>query len=386
MKKCLKQALLLILVAVGSSMSAKAQISTTIVGGIKFEVTQCQYYGKGLIIRMALTNTTNNDLGYSVNYDIVDNLTSVIGEDGKEYEIRYIVAGNRYASTNYDWIILPPDIKMKFTAYTREVPEKLNHLRQFTMDGRFRGASNKTVVLKNIPIEEPNNTDAANMKLTCPVLTAKSKSLVRRGTNVEQEFTLINHEDDPWDIEFKDITVYDTDGNSYNASMTRGSVAKLETDIPKVFKLTIKNVPERVKDFSLIRAEFGKNHTFKVEWKGQKVEKEEESLYKSGNESRCIITKVECKGKETILHFEYTTEQSGGWIRLSPQTYIVGQDGRKLQIVKADGIPFSPQTLNFDKITTIEFTMTFPAVPKGTTHFDMIEPSGWKFYGIKVTK
>lgn len=194
------------------------------------------------------------------------------------------------------------------------------------------------------------------------------------------------HGDETWEIGFKKITVYDSDGNSYTGVMTRGAQATIEPDIPKAFRLTIHNVPERVTEFSLIRAEFGKNHSFKVEWKRQKVEAKEEPLYKSGNEPRCLITKVECTEKETILHFEYTTEQFGGWVRLSPQTYIVGQDGRKHQIIKADGIPFAPKKQNYNTLTTIDFTMTFPAVMKGTTYFDMIEPGGWEFYGIKVTK
>lgn len=368
------------------SATADAQISSTQVGGIRFDVIKCMHYGKGVAIALNVTNTTDNDLSYAVEYDVDGNMTSVIGEDGIEYEIRSIFAGNRNADCCGGMIELPSGVKMKFTVYTREVPEKLSLLRQFTMDGRFKGSSNKTVVLRNIPIEELSNTDAPNMKLTCPLLEAKSKPLVRRGNNVEQDFTMTLHGDETWEIGFKKITVYDSDGNSYTGVMTRGAQATIEPDIPKAFRLTIHNVPERVTEFSLIRAEFGKNHSFKVEWKRQKVEAKEEPLYKSGNEPRCLITKVECTEKETILHFEYTTEQFGGWVRLSPQTYIVGQDGRKHQIIKADGIPFAPKKQNYNTLTTIDFTMTFPAVMKGTTYFDMIEPGGWEFYGIKVTK
>ena len=51
------------------------------------------------------------------------------------------------------------------------------------------------------------------------------------------------------------------------------------------------------------------------------------------------------------------------------------------------GIPFAPRKQNYNTLTTIEFSLVFPALPNGTTQFDLIEPgdSDWRFYNIKIT-
>lgn len=112
-------------------------------------------------------------------------------------------------------------------------------------------------------------------------------------------------------------------------------------------------------------------------------------LYKTTNSNkRCFITKIECDEDMTKVHFEYSTEQFGGWVNISRETYIVGEDGQKLKISKALGVPYAPNKQNYNTATTIEFSLVFPALKNGTTQFDLIEPgdSDWKFYNIKIAE
>lgn len=112
-------------------------------------------------------------------------------------------------------------------------------------------------------------------------------------------------------------------------------------------------------------------------------------LYKTTkNNTRCLITKIECDEDMTKVYFEYSTEQFGGWVNISSNTYIVGGDGQKLKISKALGIPYAPNKQNYNTATTIEFSLVFPVLKNGTKQFDLIEPgdSDWKFYNIKISE
>lgn len=370
------------------TITLKAQTSTELVGGIKFEVTKCQHYGKGLVVWFTMTNTTSREIGFSINYDVDENQTTVMDDNGQRYYFRNIVAGRQSASSNYSWVMLPPDIKIKCAAYTYEVPEKLSSLRQFNIDGRFKDAGTKQILFKNIPIEELSNTNQPNMKLTYPMFTAKAKSLVRVGNKVEQQFTIINNDDEAWDLEFNDITVYDADGNSYEAVFLLGPKSKLEPSIPRNYTLIVKNVPQNVNEFSLIRAEFDRRW-FKVEWKNQKVENQIGPNYKTTKDNFATkITKVECLPNATKVYFEFTNLWSQGKINISPKTYITGSNGQKLQIVKAINIPYPPQIKTIESLLeTLEFCLIFPALPSDTKQFDLIESedSKWKFYEIQKT-
>ena len=127
-----------------------------------------------------------------------------------------------------------------------------------------------------------------------------------------------------------------------------------------------------------------------VQTSGESVTKViKKPLYKTTkSNNRCSITKIECDEDMTKVYFEYSTEQFGGWVNISSNTYIVAEDGQKLKISKALGIPYAPNKQNYNTATTIEFSLVFPALKNGTTQFDLIEPgdSDWKFYNIKIAE
>lgn len=108
--------------------------------------------------------------------------------------------------------------------------------------------------------------------------------------------------------------------------------------------------------------------------------------YRTTNENRkCKIVKVETTSIETKVYFEYEFEGiNGEWCSISRDTYIEA-NGTTLKLKSAQGISYSPEYTYYNGNRTIWFTLTFPALPKNSTIFNLIEPGGssWKFYDVK---
>lgn len=101
------------------------------------------------------------------------------------------------------------------------------------------------------------------------------------------------------------------------------------------------------------------------------------------------IKRVQITFAQTIIDLEYDNSINGsGWITISPNTYIVSYNtGKKYTMVMAEGIPIEPRKYNLTSLyEKIQFRLIFPALPKSTTQFNLIESenSSWKFYGIKL--
>lgn len=86
------------------------------------------------------------------------------------------------------------------------------------------------------------------------------------------------------------------------------------------------------------------------------------------------------------MFFE-TYSKGYAWCQIDKGTYIKCKpSGKVLKLLKADGIAIAPgQTYYRDSETPIYFNLTFPALPQGTTSFDLIESaaSSWKFYNVR---
>lgn len=108
--------------------------------------------------------------------------------------------------------------------------------------------------------------------------------------------------------------------------------------------------------------------------------------YRTTNENRkCKIVKVETTSIETKVYFEYEFEGiNGEWCSISRDTYIEA-NGTTLKLKSAQGISYSPEYTYYNGNRTIWFTLTFPALPKNSTIFNLIEPGGssWRFYDVK---
>ncbi len=100
----------------------------------------------------------------------------------------------------------------------------------------------------------------------------------------------------------------------------------------------------------------------------------------------CRITKVETSAYCTAIQFEFINNRSE-WCCINPQTFLI-QHSKKLKMIKATGIPLSPNRHYFSRSDEkITFTLYFPALEYPNSPFDIIEEGGnspWKFYNIKV--
>ena len=101
------------------------------------------------------------------------------------------------------------------------------------------------------------------------------------------------------------------------------------------------------------------------------------------------ICKVTITDKETIIDMSNSNEMRGGyaqWMNISSNTVIV-VDGKEFKLKRAEGVAIAPNKTNFSRNgETKTFRLYFPAIPKGTTSFNLLEPgdSSWKFYGISL--
>lgn len=101
------------------------------------------------------------------------------------------------------------------------------------------------------------------------------------------------------------------------------------------------------------------------------------------------ITKVTITNKETIVEFKIINETRGGymqWMNVDANTKIE-VDGQEFKLTKAEGIAIAPARTSFTKNgETKTFKLIFPAIPKGATSLNIVEPgeSDWKYYGVSL--
>lgn len=99
------------------------------------------------------------------------------------------------------------------------------------------------------------------------------------------------------------------------------------------------------------------------------------------------LTEVEITNSQTVLWFTYTNHyDSNGWANIDRETKIVAYpSGKSLSLTKSKGLPIAPSRHNFSRRgEQLRFSLTFPALPQGTTKFNFIEnhSSTWKLFDI----
>ncbi len=99
---------------------------------------------------------------------------------------------------------------------------------------------------------------------------------------------------------------------------------------------------------------------------------------KNGPEDNLQLLRITITSSETKVDFGYQATDyyhNGGWIKISPDTFIRPSGTKKKFILKdAKNIPYGPEKLHFN--STMEwryFSLIFPALPDGTEYFDLIE-------------
>ena len=380
----MKQLFLFFLTFVAMTIAQPVQAGQRFnVNGLQMEIVNCTPYADGVVVNVTFLNSTGRDVAFKVN-NYFEDQCFVIDQDGDQQQLTEFIIGGQGAAGS-DFRPIPQDVTMKGQIYFRHVSERHSVVKRMKLfcrvakDGSEEKEQNIEAV--NIPITPLSNTNMEGSRFTDPIVTMNTKGAMHYGKNVALDFSLTNNGKDRYDAPIKEITAYDEDGNAYQGecSVTR---MRLETDLPQKFFISIKNVPQNVKKFTLVRAMFDEwGH--KMEWKNIPVQKAPYTTT-AGN-IRCRLIGVECSQTETILQLEYISGMDGS-ISLSRNGYIIGDDGKKLKISRVDGVPFSPQQQTIKPGKTYKMTLTFPALAKQVTQFDYIEDesSDWKFYGIKV--
>jgi len=106
------------------------------------------------------------------------------------------------------------------------------------------------------------------------------------------------------------------------------------------------------------------------------------------------LLRITVTNTETKVDFGYQATSyyiKGGWIKISPQTFIRPKGSNKAFILtNATNIPYGPEKLHFN--SSIEwryFSLYFPKLPEGVEEIDLIEKelgdhTEFNFFNIKL--
>ena len=104
------------------------------------------------------------------------------------------------------------------------------------------------------------------------------------------------------------------------------------------------------------------------------------------------------EGELTVIHFITRPDTQrfvkGWWVRVCGEIFIRPSGTKdKLELVYAHNIPVAPRKYYFKNAhEELHFTLFFPALPKDTTHIDIIEKIGGKtsqhfnYYNMPIPK
>ena len=110
---------------------------------------------------------------------------------------------------------------------------------------------------------------------------------------------------------------------------------------------------------------------------GRKVWDQPETLYSNAT---LTVTGVERLQDRTVFHLT-AQGQKGSNFRIQPNTYIVGDDGRKYALQGSEGLVPGHWT-PYPEEGTASFDLYFEPLRGCNRAIDLIEPNGWMVYGI----
>ena len=99
------------------------------------------------------------------------------------------------------------------------------------------------------------------------------------------------------------------------------------------------------------------------------------------------VSKIQLTKDSTYIYCTIDVPENN-WVNISPLTFIEDDISKKrYQIIRSEGIPFSPSVRNFNNAIKCEITLVFPHIPY-TTRINLIETTegkGFNVYGISLT-
>ena len=96
------------------------------------------------------------------------------------------------------------------------------------------------------------------------------------------------------------------------------------------------------------------------------------------------LDKIRIDRDTSYLYFTYFAEDSS-WVAISKDTYIEDTKGTKYPMLKAEGVPYSPQKLTIYRSTPIPVTLCFPRID--SDKFNLIESeneSAFNIFGVNL--
>lgn len=109
--------------------------------------------------------------------------------------------------------------------------------------------------------------------------------------------------------------------------------------------------------------------------------------YGKTNAPNLKIFQIDFREYSTLVHFQYTNENSG-WICAEEDFYIQDkQTLKKYKLLNSLNLPICDKAHQFDKLGEIHnYTLEFEKVPEEIKEFDIIEntENGFKFYGVQI--
>lgn len=255
-----------------TAMPMLAQGQKFSLNGLQIEFTSCTPYADGIVVNATFTNVAGRDVAFKVN-NYFEDQCYVIDEQGDQHQLAQLIIGGQGAAGS-DFRTIPQDITMKGQIYFRHVSDQDSSIKRIKLLCRVSkdgvGEQERDLVWTNLPISPLNNTNRPNTKFTDSAVTMDTKSLVIEEPNAVLRFTLTNHDRQRYDCPVRQVTAYDENGNSYEGTCDIGYM-RLETDVPQAFVITIPNVPNDLKKFTVIRCMFDE-WEHKMEWKNIEVE------------------------------------------------------------------------------------------------------------------
>jgi hypothetical protein len=112
----------------------------------------------------------------------------------------------------------------------------------------------------------PFQVSAEKATSTIEDVTCTLQTAARKDSDLLFAATFQNEKDDDINLEFTNIRVVDTEGNSYNCSIAPNKNMELISGVPVKATITAHNVPATVKRLALVR--IGTENSGKVEWRG----------------------------------------------------------------------------------------------------------------------
>ncbi|HUS87148.1 MAG TPA: hypothetical protein VMW76_07910 [Bacteroidales bacterium] len=89
------------------------------------------------------------------------------------------------------------------------------------------------------------------------------------------------------------------------------------------------------------------------------------------------VIEVEVSRSRTVVRGSIENRISNGYFCLDRSTYLITENGERLNLTGLTGLPHCPDSHRFSEIgEKVYFSLTFPALPPGTDWIDLIEECG----------